>query len=314
MIMQQRANKLLENMYRLGRVPSSLLFYGKEGIGKRTTAFAFAKALLCMRGTFPACDTCPSCLHMNEFNRKPVEDLKVYSNKETGKKVFLYLQGDHPDFIYLQPEKDEIKIDQVRGARDFVNLKPALSSKKVVLIAPAESMNPYSQNALLKTLEEPPEDTHFILVTNMIDRILPTIRSRSYPVEFGELSQEEVQKITGVQDKVLLSLCEGSITKAKKLSEKRHLLNMAQSVFAGSILEVYKVSQKLEELDYEDQKLFLYILEVLLHRRLLEDKENYQVYESLIDRILLVSDNLKRSVKLSLFVFYINAVLTEVKA
>ncbi len=312
--MQHRANKLLENMYRLGRVPSSLLFYGKEGIGKRTTAFAFAKALLCMRGTLPACDSCPSCLHMNEFNRKPVEDLKVYSEKETGKKVFLYLQGDHPDFIYLQPEKDEIKIDQVRGARDFVNLKPALSSKKVVLIAPAESMNPYSQNALLKTLEEPPEDTHFILVTNIIDKILPTIRSRSYPVEFGELPQEEIQKITGVQDKVLLSLCGGSITKAKKLSEKRHLLNMAESVLAGSTLEVYKVSQKLEELDHEDQKLFLYILEVLLHRRLLEDKENYQVYESLIDRILLVSDNLKRSVKLSLFVFYINTVLAEVKA
>ncbi|ADO46185.1 conserved hypothetical protein [Hydrogenobacter thermophilus TK-6] len=310
--MHHKAKKLLESMYKLGRVPSSLLFFGKEGVGKKTVAFDFAKALLCMKRTFPACNDCPSCFHMNEFSKKPVEELRVYSDTSTGRKVFLYLQGDHPDFIYLQPEKDEIKIDQIRGVIDFVNLRPALSPKKVVLVWPAEAMNPYSQNALLKTLEEPPEDTHFILVCNMLDRILPTIRSRSYTVEFEELSEEDIKKLTGIEDRVILSLSEGSITKAKELSQKSHIIDMAKKVLSGSVLDVYKLSTQLENLSYEDQKLFLHTLEAMLHKKMLENKENYEIYERLIDRTVLVSDNLKRGLKLSLFVFYLKILLSEV--
>ncbi len=311
--MHQRVNTFLERMYRLKRVPQALLFYGKEGIGKKAVAFDFAKALLCLKGTFPACNTCPSCHYMNQFNQTPVEQLRVYSDKETGKKVFLYLQGEHPDFIYLQPEKDEIKIDQIRGVRDFLNLKPALSQKKVVLIAPAESMNPYSQNAILKTLEEPPQDTHFILVANNLNNLLSTVRSRCYPVEFRELSKEEIKSITGIKDEEILELCEGSITKANQLMQKKDLLKLARAVLSGSPLELYNVSTQVEKLDYEDQKLFLQLLEIMLHKRLLQNKEKWEFYEPIIDRITFVLDNLKRGIKLSLFLFYLNAYLTEVK-
>ena len=101
------------------------------------------------------------------LNKKKTEELKFYGEDKRGKKVYLYLRGDHPDFIYLAPEKAEIKIDQIRGVKDFAYLTPALSKRKVIFIEPAEAMNPYAQNALLKVLEEPPEDTHFILITSL---------------------------------------------------------------------------------------------------------------------------------------------------
>lgn len=311
--MHDRVSTFLKRMYRLKRVPQALLFYGKEGIGKKTMAFDFAKALLCLKGAFPACNTCPSCNYINQFNQTPVEQLRVYSDRESGKKVFLYLQGEHPDFIYLQPEKDEIKIDQVRGVRDFLNLKPALSQKKVVLIAPAESMNPYSQNALLKTLEEPPQDTHFILVANNLNNILSTVRSRCYLVEFKELSKEDIKNITGIKDEEILELCEGSITKANQLLQKTHIIRLARMVLSGSPLELYGVSSQVEKMDYDEQKLLIKLLEIMLHKKLLQDKEKWEFYEPIIDRVTFVLDNLNRGIKLSLFLFYVNTSLMEVR-
>jgi DNA polymerase-3 subunit delta' len=145
----------LERMYKQNRVPQALLFYGKEGVGKREIAFELSKALLCLKSQYPACGVCESCRLLRDFFSQPEEKLKVY---EDG--TFVYLQGDHPDFIYLKPEKTEIKVDQVRAVREFVYIKPALSHKKVVVIYNAGAMNSYAQNALLKVLEEPPLDTH----------------------------------------------------------------------------------------------------------------------------------------------------------
>ncbi|MGB9874012.1 MAG: DNA polymerase III subunit delta', partial [Hydrogenobacter sp.] len=197
--------------------------------------------------------------------------------------------------------------------RDFLNLKPALSQKKVVLIAPAESMNPYSQNALLKTLEEPPQDTHFILVANNLNKLLSTVRSRCYLIEFKELSKEDIKKITGIKDEEILEFCEGSITKANQLLQKTHIIKLARVALFGSPLELYNVSTQVEKMDYEDQKLFLQLLEIMLHKKLLQNKEKWEFYEPIIDRITFVLDNLKRGIKLSLFLFYLNASLTEVK-
>jgi len=311
--MHRKAYKLLENMHKLRRIPSALIFFGKEGIGKKDTAFEFSKAILCLKNTFPACGECPSCMRMEEFKKKPEEELEVYGESQTGKEVFLYLQGDHPDFIYVKPEKDEIKIDQIRGVREFVSLKPALSSKKVVLIAPADSMNTYAQNAFLKTLEEPPEDTHIIMVSHSLEKLLPTVKSRSFLIEFEELSEEELRRLSGVDDPLILSLAEGSVNKAKSLAQKRELVSMAERLFKASPLDAYKIAQSLDEMEYEDQKLFLHLVEVILHKKALEDKERYELYEKLIDRTLLVLDNLRRGLKLSLFVFYVINSLSEVR-
>jgi DNA polymerase III, gamma/tau subunits len=196
----------LERMFNQKRVPQALLFYGKEGIGKREIAFELSKALLCLNGQYPACGVCESCRLLKDFFSQPEEKLKVY---EDG--TFVYLQGDHPDFIYLKPEKTEIKVDQIRAVRDFVYIKPALSPKKVVVIYNADAMNPCAQNALLKVLEEPPLDTHFILVSHNLNSILPTIKSRCFMLEVPPLTKEELAQRTGIKDDLLLELSEGSL-------------------------------------------------------------------------------------------------------
>lgn len=86
----------------------------------------------------------------------------------------------HPDLRWLVPEGagEQIKIDNVRSIADFMVQTPQIAPRKVAVLAGAEAMNPYAANALLKTLEEPPQDSYLILVTDAVSDLLPTLRSR----------------------------------------------------------------------------------------------------------------------------------------
>lgn len=144
--------------------PNAWLFSGQENTGKTAFARHFAQALLCEMPSaqHEACHNCPSC--------------------------HLFAQGTHPDFYELTPETPEgeatgrkllqIKIDEVRNTLEQVQLSSVRSGLRVVLIHPAESLNTQAANSLLKTLEEPPQDVIFLLVSHARDKLLPTIKSR----------------------------------------------------------------------------------------------------------------------------------------
>lgn len=156
------------------RPPHALLFKGTKGIGKFDLAVQFAHSLLCQQPSASglACGTCPACRWLS--------------------------QGSHPDFRLLQPdtltadseEADEsasksskkaskqIRVEQIRDLADFFSLSAHQGGRRVVVIHPAEAMNPNAANALLKNLEEPPPDLLFILVTHKSQQLLPTILSR----------------------------------------------------------------------------------------------------------------------------------------
>jgi DNA polymerase-3 subunit delta' len=140
-----------------GRLPHGLLLAGQEGIGKRHFASAFATWLLCERkpdGQQGACGECRSCAQ--------------------------WLAGSHPDTVLMTPEtgKREIRIEQVRGLLERLSLTRHYGGHRVVRVQPAESLNINAANALLKTLEEPPEGTVFLL-SSALPRSLPaTVRSR----------------------------------------------------------------------------------------------------------------------------------------
>ncbi|OFZ66626.1 MAG: DNA polymerase III subunit delta' [Betaproteobacteria bacterium RBG_16_56_24] len=156
------------------RPPHGLLFKGSKGIGKFDLAMNFAQSLLCQHPDEAdvACGQCPSC-HWFE-------------------------QESHPDFRLLQPEvlsqdgeetedlksvsgkkpSKLISVDQVRGLADFVGMSAHQGGRRVVVIHPAEAMNPNAANALLKNLEEPPPGLLFILVSHKPQQLLPTILSR----------------------------------------------------------------------------------------------------------------------------------------
>ena len=144
--------------------PQAWLFAGKANTGKTAFAQHLAQALLCENptGQHESCGSCTSC--------------------------HLFHQHSHPDFYLLTPENPDgegtgrkllqIKIDVIRETIESIQLTSVRGGKRVVLIQPAESMNPQAANALLKILEEPPENVIFLLVSHSRDKLLPTIKSR----------------------------------------------------------------------------------------------------------------------------------------
>jgi DNA polymerase III subunit delta' len=167
-------------------LPPSLVFAGPEGVGKRVTAVALAQALNCTRrattaagGTTAAttaaawidgCGTCPSCTRI--------------------------ARGIHSDVLVIEPgDSGTIKVDQVRDAIDRAAYRPFEGKRRVVIVDEADALVPEAQNALLKTLEEPPPASVFVLVTSRPDILLPTVRSRCQRLRFGPLSAADVAAV-----------------------------------------------------------------------------------------------------------------------
>jgi len=143
----------LASMQDLGRLPHGLLLFGQPGAGQAEIGLWIAARLLC-RGAAKPCGACADCR--------------------------LLLAGSHPDFrwISVASDKKEISIEQMRALSEALSLRSYRSGAKVALIEPAEAMNTKSFNALLKTLEEPADDTFLLLATSRSDRMPRTIASR----------------------------------------------------------------------------------------------------------------------------------------
>jgi DNA polymerase-3 subunit delta' len=162
---QENAVRLLTGAIKRGRIASSYLFAGEQGIGKKFTAVNFAKALNCLNPVdFDACDECPSCKKIDA--------------------------GTHPDFLVIESEGEEIKVDAIRKLEEVLSLKAYEAGTKVVIVDDAERMNIHAANAFLKTLEEPPSGSLIILVSSSPDRLPETIRSRCLRINFTPLSPE----------------------------------------------------------------------------------------------------------------------------
>ncbi len=297
----------LEKLLKLGRIPSGLLFYGPSGSGKTKTAIDFAKGILCLKKTPWGCDECASCRYIKDFENNfwkgETDNFKVYEESE-GKKAFLYLRGEHPDFIFVPPHGNYIKIDQIRGIKEFVQVKPALSKRKVIIIDDAHTMTNQAANALLKVLEEPPEDTTFILTTDKKSTLLPTILSRTFTVEFKGFSPKEVKKITGVDD-TIAKLSGGSLTKALLLKENTNLINKAKEFLKGDPLTVYKIADEFDKWDTSIKALFLELLESFLMDQILIQKKEELI--PLMDRIRMLKDGFPRGLNGSLWLVEISA-------
>lgn len=178
---QQRDWRQLQQMRE--RLPHAILLHGPEGIGKVTFAHAFAASLLCEtpQTSGEACGSCASCGWFAQYSHPDFRRLRpdALESEEAADTA----EGDADSdsggkkSSSKTPSKD-IRIEQVRALASFMNVSTHRSGLRIVLLYPAEALNSASANALLKTLEEPPPDTVFLLVTHRIDRLLPTILSR----------------------------------------------------------------------------------------------------------------------------------------
>ena len=150
------------------RVHHAYLFVGPEGVGKRTVALSLAKAIHCLEMVHDFCGRCVNCVAIENRN--------------------------HPDvqLVGLLPRKQEISIEQVREIERTLNYRAFTGRKKIALLDPASLMNFSAQNAILKTLEEPPKDSLLILVSPSSGGLLPTLLSRCLRLSFAPLPAEIV--------------------------------------------------------------------------------------------------------------------------
>ena len=183
-----------------GKVAHAYLIHGEKGTGKKMLAGLFAKTLQCEAGGTDPCGTCRSCIQCDS--------------------------GNQPYIIWVTHEKPTvISVDDIREqVNNDIIIKPYSSRYKIYIIPEAELMNPQAQNALLKTIEEPPEYAIIMLLTNNLDKMLPTILSRCITLNLkpvGELDMMEYLSRMGIPQakaKFCVGFAFGNLGKAVRLA------------------------------------------------------------------------------------------------
>jgi len=311
---QFRAKELLEKLYRTERVQGALLLHGPEGVGKTTAAVEFSRGVLCLKGEVWGCGECPSCLHFAHVADAVLEgrweEISLHDERN-GRKVFLYLMGDHPDFVFLPPSGQSIRIDQIRALREFIPVKPALSPRKVVVIDDAHLMTRESANALLKTLEEPPPNTLLVLTARSRDALLPTVLSRTYPVAFAPLDAATLRELLPELEEDICELSGGSYTRAKTLREKRELLGYVEDFLRGDPLRVYEIAQRVEKLEVADRLLFVDLVEEKAPALLSQKGLGYDRVEMFLERLSELREGIPRGIRMALALTALSALVED---
>jgi DNA polymerase-3 subunit delta' len=202
--------KVLQTAMARDRIPHAYLFYGAEGVGKKTVAGVFAKALNCKSGrdSLDACDTCSSCLKIDH--------------------------GNHSDVMTIKAQGQSIRIQEIRELQEQMKFSPFEGGKRIFIVVDADRMNIASANATLKTLEEPSASNILILITSRPHQLPATVLSRCQHVRFNPLRRETVVSFLEEKSSLdhksahLIALSSGgSIGKARAMNEESYLTTRA---------------------------------------------------------------------------------------
>lgn len=219
--------KNIENLRKLiidKRIGHAYLFSGKDGIGKKLVAVQFAKDLMCTNSTLgSACRNCEAC--------------NTYEN--------------NGDFYIIKPEKNIIKVEDIRNLISEIYLKPTKASRKCFIIDEADKMNESAQNALLKVLEEPPLYASIILVASNKEKLLGTIKSRVTEIKFDSLSEEQIKEILGNEfNEEIIKYSRGSIKRALALADEGYI-SIAETIekafLSKNFLKINREVEKIKE-------------------------------------------------------------------
>ena len=264
-IIKEQLKKSINN----NQISHSYLFVGIEGIGKKMLATELAKAILCLNDN-KYCNNCKSCVEFDGNN--------------------------NPDFLYIEPDGNSLKIEQIREMQRKIVEQPIISTKKVYIIDDADTMTREAQNCLLKTLEEPPEFANIILIGSNESSFLSTIKSRCTIIKFNPISDEQVKgyikekyELPEISESIILA-SSGSIGKAEILKDKQELFSSIDKVINN--IEQMDLIDTLKNADIiyksqEDKQDILEYINIILFKKA---KQN-QKYLSCIN---IVEDTKKR--------------------
>ncbi|WP_343210300.1 DNA polymerase III subunit delta' [Anaerolentibacter hominis] len=206
-------------------VSHAYIINGEDGSGKMLLAKAFAKQLQCQGEGERPCGSCQSCMQLES--------------------------GNHPDVIYVTYEKTGIGVDDIRSQiNNTVDIKPYSSPFKIYIVDEAHKMTEQAQNALLKTIEEPPDYAVILLLTDNVNRLLPTIQSRcvllqTKPVA-APLIKAYLMEKKGVPDyaaELAAAFSQGNVGKAIRFAASEHFMEMKEEVLV-LLKNLYEMSMQ----------------------------------------------------------------------
>lgn len=250
---QDQAKEHFQTAIETGNISHAYIINGETGSGRRMLADAFAKTLQCeKRQGSDACDGCKSC-HQAE-------------------------SGNHPDIRYITHEKASISVDDIREQlNNDIQIKPYSSGHKIYIIPDANKMTEQAQNALLKTIEEPPAYAVILLLTDNLNALLPTIQSRCVTINTKPISKEEIAgylishlSMEPKQAEIAAGFCQGNMGKAIRFANSQdfqqmkedtlHLLINIDNLDVSEIVDTVRIfSQKKGMInDYLDLMLLWY--------------------------------------------------------
>lgn len=236
---QERAIRLLQQALTRARIAQAYLFYGPSGTGKKLTAVQFTKALHCESATADACDSCASCGKIDA--------------------------GNHPDVLTISAASSSIGIEHIRTLQHHLSYRPYEQQRITVIVDGCELLTAPAANALLKTLEEPPDCALLILLTGKRAALPLTLTSRCQLVPFQPLPPTHMQAIFAQQglDEAEASLAatlsegrldafaHGDFAHALAIRNQAHALlsDLVQSQAVTSFLQARKLAGKREQCD-----------------------------------------------------------------
>jgi len=213
----------LQNAISSHKVSHAYILHGEEGMGKKLLATSFAKALQCEEGGILSCDRCKSCMQVETSN--------------------------HPDIMWVTHEKVSIGVDDIRlQVNGDIQVKPYNSPYKIYIIDDSDKLTEQAQNALLKTVEEPPEYAIIILLVSNISVILPTILSRCVQLNLKPVDKQSIKEFLMTQHHVPDYMAEmaatfsgGNVGKAIKYASSEDFEKMK-----GDVLHILKYIDDME--------------------------------------------------------------------
>ena len=264
-------NKIVEhlkNAISMDKVSHAYIFNGEDYAGKKMLAEAFAMALQCEKGGDDACMSCRSCRQAKEYNQPDI--IYIGGEKEVEDKKTGTTRMEKPS---------SISVDEIRTLlNNDIAIKPYSSRYKIYIVDNAERMNIQAQNALLKTIEEPPSYGIILLLTTNADAFLPTILSRCITLNLKSVEEDKIKEhlmkkyfVPDYQAEVCAAFAQGNVGKAIQLASSDDFNEMKKEVISIvkkiEDIELYDITQTIKQVTEYKKRIDQYLDMIVLWYR-----------------------------------------------